>query len=124
MTTILYIIAILWIVVGTFFVIYTQGTRDFYKKLFLRENIKWMALIPFVFGVVLVVGAFYAEKVFWLALVLGILALFKGLYIFFVPSSHVKALLDWIFNRAGEGTLRLFGLIIFILGSAILSYLM
>jgi uncharacterized protein YjeT (DUF2065 family) len=124
MTLVLYIISILWIIVGTFFVIYTEGTREFYKKLFLRENVKWMAVIPFVFGVILVVSAFYCERLFWLAIILGLLALLKGVYIFFAPSSQIKALLDWIFNRASDGAIRLFGLIIFILGSAILSYLM
>jgi hypothetical protein len=123
MAVVLYIVSILWIVVGTFFVIYTEGTREFYKKLFLRDSVKWMGVIPFVFGVILAVGAFYDERVFWLALILGILALAKGVYIFLAPSSQIKGLLDWIFNRSGDGTLRFFGLIIFILGSALLSYL-
>jgi len=123
MTLVLLIVSILWIVVGTFFVIYTKGTREFYKKLFLRDKVRWMGVIPFVFGMILAVGAFYSAEVFWLALVLGILALLKGVYIFFAPSSQIRALLDWIFNRAGDGTLRLFGLIIFVLGSALLSYL-
>ena len=82
-----------------------------------------MAVLPFIFGVVLVVGAFYCESVFWLAIILGILALAKGVYIFFAPSSQIKGLLDWIFNRATDGSIRLFGLIIFVLGSAMLSYL-
>jgi hypothetical protein len=124
MATVLYVISILWIVAGVFFVIYTDGTREFYKKLFLRDSVKWMAVIPFIFGVVLVLGAFYDERVFWLAIILGILALAKGVYIFFAPSSQIKGLLEWLFNRAGGGTIRLFGLIIFILGCAMLSYLM
>lgn len=123
MTFVLLIVSILWIVVGTFLVIYTNGTREFYKKLFLRDKVRWMGVIPFVFGVILVVGAFYSEKAFWLALILGILALAKGVYVFFAPSSQIKGLLDWSFNRAGNGTLRLFGLILFVLGSALLSYL-
>jgi len=123
MAIVLYIISILWIVAGVFLVIYTEGTREFYKKLFLRDRVKWMGVIPFIFGAVLVAGAFYDERVFWLAIILGILALAKGVYIFFAPSSQIKDLLDWWFNRAGDGTLRLFGLIIFILGSALLSYL-
>ena len=124
MTLVLLFVSILWIIVGTFFVIYTRGTRELYKKVFLRDKVRWMGVIPFVFGMILVVGAFYSGEVFWLALVLGVLALLKGVYVFFAPSSQIKALLDWIFNRAGDGTLRLFGLIIFVLGSAILSYLM
>jgi len=124
MNIVLYIISILWIVVGVFLVIYTEGTREFYKKLFLKDSVKWMAVIPAIFGVILVVGSFYCERVFWLAIILGLLALAKGGYIFFAPSSQIKGLLEWWFNRASDGTIRLFGLIIFILGSAMLSYLM
>jgi hypothetical protein len=124
MNIVLYIISILWIVVGVFLVIYTEGTREFYKKLFLRDSVKWMAVIPVIFGVFLVVGAFYYERLFWLAIILGILALAKGVYVFFAPSHQIKGLLEWWFNRASDGTIRLFGLIIFILGSAMLSYLM
>jgi hypothetical protein len=123
MDIVLYIISILWIVAGVLLVIYTEGTREFHKRLFLRDSVKWMAVIPVFFGVILVAGAFYDERVFRLAIILGILALAKGVYIILAPSAQIKGFLEWWFNRAGGGTIRLFGLIIFILGSAMLSYL-
>jgi len=124
MTIALHVISILWIASGTVMVIYTNPTRKFFKKIFLRDNIKWMAILPIVFGVVLVVGAFYYEKMFWLALILGLLGLIKGAYIIILPSGRIKGHLEWWFDRASDGTIRLFGLITFIIGSAMLSYLM
>jgi len=123
MNVALYIISILWIVLGTFLVIYTERTRKVLKKLFLIDNVKLLAFYPFIFGLILVVGAFYYTEMFWLAFILGLLGIVKGLYLVIGPSSHVKGLLEWWLNRASDGTSRLFGLIYFILGSAILSHL-
>jgi hypothetical protein len=54
---------------------------------------------------------------------LGILAIGKGVYAAGGPSSQVKGMLEWWFNRADDSTIRLWGLICFILGMALLSYL-
>lgn len=123
MRVVLYIISILWIGLGTFLIIYTDRTKDFLKKLIYRDNPRWLAVFPFVLGLILVAGAFYRREMFLLAFVLGVLALAKGIYLFAGPSAQVKALFDWWFNRAGNRTLRMFGLITFVLGIAIFSYL-
>lgn len=119
----LYCISILWIALGTFLVIYTNGAKAFLKKLFFTENIKWMAVFPIIVGLVLVAGAFYNREMFWLAFILGLLGLIKGVYLIIVPNSHSKAIIEWWFNQASDGTIRLFGLTTFILGTALLSYL-
>ena len=120
----LYVISVLWIAGGTFLILYTEGTRKFLKQIFLRNSVRWMAIFPFVLGLILVVGAFYYREMFWLAFVLGLLALLKGVYLAIGPSSQVKGIFEWWFNQASDGTIRLWGLITFILGSALLSYLM
>lgn len=120
----LYIVSVLWIAVGTLLILYTDGTRTSLKKLFLRDNIRWIAVLPFVFGLILIVGAFYYQEMFWLALGLGILGIIKGAYLTTAPLSQIKGINEWWFNRASDVTIRLWGLIIFILGSALLSYLM
>jgi hypothetical protein len=54
--------------------------------------------------------------ILWLALILGVLALAKGLYVAFGPLVRIRQILDWWFYRTDETTIRLWGLIIFILG--------
>ncbi len=123
MRIVLYIISILWIAMGTFLIIYTHRTKEFMKKLFYRDNPKWLAVFPLVFGLILVIGAFQLRDMFLLAFLLGMLGLAKGLYLLFGPATQVKALFDWWFHKAGDRTIRMQGLISFILGVAILSYL-
>jgi hypothetical protein len=119
----LYTIAVLWLVAGTLLILYTEGTRAFLKRVFLGDSVRWMAVFPLLLGLLLVVGAFFYQELFWLALVLGILALLKGVYAAVGPSSQVKGILEWWFNQADDITIRLWGLISFTLGIALLSYL-
>lgn len=123
MRIVLYIISVLWIATGTLLIIYTEGTRGFLKRVFLIERIRWLALLPLVFGVVLVVGAFYQREIFWLAIILGGLGIIKGIYLFIGPVAQIRTLLDWWFHKADGRTIRLHGLITFFLGVAIFSYL-
>ena len=123
MNPILFVISILWIAVGTSLIIYTGWTRALWNRILGRENFRWLAVIPGVFGLVLIASAFYFAKTFWLALIFGILALLEGVYLLIGPSHQVKSMLDWWVHKAGDGTMRLFGLITFILGSALLAYI-
>ncbi len=123
MKIVLYIIAILWVISGTFLIIYTEQTRSFLKKLFLTDKIKLLSFLPFVVGLVLVVGAFFNKGMFWLVFIIGLLAVLKGVYFFIAPQQQAKALLEWWFMNASPRTVRFFGLITFFIGVTVLSYL-
>ena len=123
MTALLYIISVIWIAAGVFLIIYTERYREYSKKMFPADKLKVWAIVPLFFGVVLVVGAFFTKEVFWLALVLGLLALLKGVYLIAGPTAQTKKLLDWWFEKASDRTIRLSGLIIFFLGTAIFTAL-
>jgi len=119
----LYIVAILWIVIGVFILLYTERTMKILKKLFFTEKVRALSIVPIIFGIVLVIGAFVCTQVFFLSLVLGVLALLKGFYLIMGPIPQIKRLMDWWFNKASNSYIRLCGLIIFVLGIAILSNL-
>ena len=119
----LYIVAILWIVIGVFIILYTERTMKILKKLFFTEKVRALSIVPIIFGIVLVIGAFVCTQVFFLSLVLGVLALLKGLYLIMGPMPQIKRLMDWWLNKASTSYIRLCGLIIFVLGIAILSNL-
>ena len=121
---ILYIIAVAWIAYGVLLILYTDKTRRFLKQLFLTDYVKLLALLPFIIGVVLAGGAFFYREAFWLSFILGIIAMIKGIYLFVAPLSQVKGFFEWWFEKADGSTIRLFGLIIFLLGGAMLAYLM
>jgi uncharacterized protein YjeT (DUF2065 family) len=119
----LYVIAVLFIAAGVLLVIYTEGMNGVLKKLLSVRRIKLLAVIPLIFGIGLIAGSLASEQVFWLALILGFLALLKGMYVIIAPSAQIKGLIDRWFTRAGHRSMRLYGLIVFVLGIAILSQL-
>ena len=123
MTALLYVIALVWVVTGTFLIVFTEKTRDIFKRMFLTEKVKRLSFLPFVFGVVLIIGAFCNRDIFWLAFILGLLATSKGVYFYMAPPQQTKALMEWWFTKASPETMRVTGLIIFILGVALFSYL-
>ena len=100
-------------------ILYTERTKEVSKDLFAADKLKAWAVVPLFFGVVLVIGAFFRKGVSWIAFVLGVLALLKGAYLIAGPSKQVGKLVDWWFDQASDRTVRLSGLIIFFLGSAL-----
>ncbi len=124
MKNVLYIIAIAWIAYGVLLILYTEKTRGYFKRLSLTEHLKLLALLPFTVGLILAVGAFFYHEVFWISLILGVVAIAKGVYLFVAPAQQIKCFLEWWFEKADNSTARLFGLFTFILGSAMLAYLM
>jgi hypothetical protein len=121
MKAILYIIAILWIASGTFLIVFTEKTRDALKSVFLTERVRILSVLPLVFGVLLVIGAFTNSELFWFVFILGMLGLLKGTYFFIAPPERTKQILDWWFSKAKPESIRFWGLITFFLGILLLS---
>jgi hypothetical protein len=123
MKVLLYTIALLWIASGTFVIVFTERARDLFKKVFFTEKVRRLSPLPFVFGLILIVGSFCYREIFWFALILGLLAVAKAVYLFMAPPEQTKALIDWWFFKARPETARLVGLVLFVLGIALFSYL-
>lgn len=123
MKILLYVIALLWIALGTFVVVFTENAREFLKKIFFTEKVRLLSALAFALGLILIIGAFWIKAVFWFALILGLLAISKGIYLYAAPPEQSKALMEWWFLKARPETVRLMGLVLFVLGIALFSYL-
>ena len=55
---------------------------------------------------------------------LEFLALAKGAYLFVGPPEQVKSFTNWWLNGASDETMRFFALISFIIGSAVLAFIL
>jgi hypothetical protein len=124
MRVFLLILSILWVALGATIVLYTNQTRSLLREFVLGINIRWLALPAFVVGLVFLIGACIVHEVFWIALILGLLAIAKGAYLAMSPLPQLRSLLEWWFDRANELTIRLWGLIVFTLGVTLVSWLL
>jgi hypothetical protein len=122
MIWILYALAFFWIAAGAIFILYTEESRRFLKNSMGRVKPKFLAPIPMVFGLLLILSA-RASGFFWFIVILGLLAIGKGVYLLVAPHGQIEALLNWWSGSAQDRTYRLWGLIIVLLGMVVLSWM-
>jgi hypothetical protein len=115
MEAVLSIIGAIWVVLGSFSVLYTDRFRNGVGGLTSRIPPRVLAVVPLVMGVLLMISA-PASHSFWLVEILGILALVKGLLIFGLRRKWVQGIFAWWQRRVSEVAWRLCGLILVILG--------
>ena len=123
MTGLLYFIAILWIVAGTMLILYTEWTKNACKSIVFPAYLRLYSILPLIVGVFLVSAAFYHKEVFWLAIIIGVLGIAKGIFMIVGSLEKLEALLRWWYEEASDRTARFLGLITFLVGVALFSRL-
>lgn len=123
MIWVLYGLAFFWIAAGTLFILYTEESRRFLGNSMAKINPKFLAFIPMVVGILLILAA-GASGASWFIRILGLLAIGKGIYFLLGPRGQIKALFDWWFKSAQDRTYRLWGLIMVLLGMVVLSWIL
>jgi len=118
----LYLVSILWVVMGAVFVLYTDWTRKFLKGMFETKNVRVLGLIPLVFGILMVISAGWSE-IFLLIFLLGLIAMAKGFYLLFGPRKQTDLIISWWLDKASDQLYRFCGLIVLVLGIALLSWI-
>lgn len=116
MEWVLYVVGGIWIVLGTFIVLYTDVARRWTSTLFGPIPFKILAFLPVVVGALLMISAPISHT-FWLVEIIGALSVIKGLFLLLIPKEeHRKWLMGWVWERSSEVTWRFFGLMGVILG--------
>jgi len=118
----LYGLALFWIATGTLFILYTEESRRVLRNLMGEMRPRFLAFIPMVVGVLLIISA-KASGASWFIIILGLLAIGKGIYFLLAPRGQIRALFDWWFGSAQDRTYRFWGLIMVLLGTVIISWL-
>jgi uncharacterized protein YjeT (DUF2065 family) len=122
MVWVVYVISILFVVIGVVLILYTDWMRKGMKRLLEKRNIRLFSPIPLVFGILLVIGAAWGE-VFWFILLLGLVALAKGVYLLLGPKHQLNVATEWWLQKASDQSYRLCGVILLVLGMALLSWI-
>lgn len=117
------VFSVVWVALGAAIVLYTQQVRSFLKGLVFAMNLRLWAIVPTVVGLLFVAGAFMVTEVFWLALIIGVIALTKGAYLALARPAQINSLLVWWFDSAEETATRLWGLVAFTIGVVLFARL-
>ena len=118
----LYLISLLWIGAGAGYILYTQKFREVYGNLIKGANEKLIAGLAVLFGIIFIFGAPLTRHSGFIVF-LGMIALAKGVFIFFDPKGYWQKIKNWLVDEASDQTFRLFGIIALVLGTALFSWI-
>ncbi|MBW2248249.1 MAG: DUF2065 family protein [Deltaproteobacteria bacterium] len=118
----LYAISFLWITAGSLSIIYTTESRNVMKRLFEKTDRKILSVFPAIIGILLFISASWSLHS-WFLRILGIMAVIKGVIIFINPKNLYDEMMNWYLNSLSDQTYRFFGIVMIIIGTAVLSWI-
>ncbi len=118
----LFLVGLLWIAVGSGYILYTRQFREVMGNLIKGSNEKIIAGLAVVFGILFILGASQTRHSGFV-IFLGIIAIAKGVFIFLDPQGYWQKVKAWYLDQASDQTFRLFGIIALILGTALFSWI-
>jgi len=111
----------LWIGVGICLILLTDMCRKAIARILDAIHEKILAVFSLAVGFLLVLSAFWSQN-FWFIMMLGTVAIAKGVLLMFNPKNLFERMKDWYLNSASDNTYRLFGIIMLIVGTVISSW--
>lgn len=117
----IYLFSTLWIASGGFLILYTDQYREVMGKVTERMGRVPMSLTAAVIGLLLLLSARGSLNA-GVIVVIGILAMAKGVVFFLNPNRIFEKTLQWWLEDAADQTYRLAGIIALILGTALFSW--
>jgi uncharacterized protein YjeT (DUF2065 family) len=118
----LYLFSIVFLSTGSVLILYTTEYRRWFQSFITSTPPKILAALPAGIGFLLIVSAF-SSKYPAVIIILGIMGLLKGALALFNPSGSFDQIKAWLFNTASDQTLRLFGIIAVVIGTAMVSWI-
>ena len=118
----LYLISFCCIAAGSCFILYTLQFRDLLKNALSKRYEKIISVSAIIVGLLLIISAFQAQG-FWLIVILGVIAIGKGLFVLFNPKNSFDNIRNWYLNTASDQTYRLFGIILIVIGTVIITWI-
>ena len=118
----LLLVSLLWIAVGSGYILYTRQFRQVMGNLINGANEKIIAGLAVVFGILFIFSASQTRHSGFV-IFLGVIAIAKGVFIFLEPQAYWQKVKVWYADEASDQIFRLFGFIALILGTALFSWI-
>ena len=121
MKFIVYLLGFLWIAAGAIAILYTDDYKGFLKGLLTRLDRIYLAMIPAIFGLLLLFAASSTTHSRFISLI-GVLGIVKGVLIYFNPGGLFETSKNWLDTLSSQGY-RLVGIIALVLGTVVISWI-
>jgi uncharacterized protein YjeT (DUF2065 family) len=121
MKFVVYLLGFIWVAAGAVAILYTGDYKAYIKALTEKLDRMYLALIPAVFGLLLLFAASSTSHG-WFVGLLGVLGIVKGVLIYFNPAGLFEKSRDWLETLSDQGY-RLMGMIALVLGTVVISWI-
>lgn len=121
MTFVIYLLGFAWIAAGAIAILYTDDYRAYLKQLLTGTHRIWLALVPAIVGLLLVVSASATSHRGVIALI-GVVGIVKGILIYVNPRHLFETARTWLEVLSDQGY-RLVGILSLVLGTVVLSWI-
>ena len=119
----LFCMSLIWISIGSGYILYTAQIRNNLSLFIKRVDRRVFSVIAIIIGVLFIASAAQTRNS-WFIITLGIIAVVKGAILSLVPQKIYDKLIGWYTGTASEQTLRFFGIIALVIGTAVLSWIL
>lgn len=116
----LYIVAVLFIAMGSFLVLHTEKALELSETIIEKSRYRIWGIGGATFGILLAVASFWSGVV-WFLFLLGLMFAGIGMFVFLGEEEKVQPLLR-VWSSLSSTGLRMWGLILVVTGTAILSW--
>ena len=123
MQLILYSLGILWVVLGALVILYTPQFRTKYYMLLKQADPRLFAVLAVLVGILLLVASPDSRNA-WFVRLLGLMAMAKGGLLFINPAGIYEKSVQWFVHRVSDQAYRFWGIIMLVIGTAIVSWVM
>jgi len=118
----LYAFGLVWITCGSCMILYTVATRNVFRNMLGMMKPVPTSIVAAILGILFIASA-SASHYPWFIRVIGILSILEGVLYFFNPGDALQKMYDYFIETISDQTYRLLGIVIIILGTAILSWI-
>jgi len=121
MKWLLHLIGIFLIAAGSVYILYTERLKSALFQMLNAVNPKLLSIVPLVLGVLLILSSYHSFNS-WFIIVLGLLAVIKGLLLIIAPRTVYERIIRWYCEKASDRTVRFFGMVALVIGTAIMCW--
>ena len=121
MQLVLYVLGILWVVLGALAILYTQQFRSKSDMLLKQVDPRYFAVLALLGGILLL-AASPASRNAWFVRLLGLMAMAKSGLLFVNPAGLYEKTVHWYVDRMSDQAYRFWGIVMLIIGTAVISW--
>lgn len=118
----LYLISIIWLAAGASAILYTADARNLARRALQDSNPTLMGSLPIIAGILLVLSV-SATIHPWIVGTIGVLGIIKGGLMIYNPNNWYTKTIHWYLDEISDQTHRMFGIILLIFGTALISWI-